>query len=37
VAFWNIAGLGNKDREFWGQIREWNVITMMEIWMDKKG
>lgn len=23
VVFWNVAGLGNKDRDFWKGLREW--------------
>lgn len=23
VAFWKVAGLGNKNREFWERLREW--------------
>jgi len=36
VAFWNVTKLGNKDREFWEKIKEWDVIIMMETWIDKK-
>lgn len=28
VGFWNVAGLGNKDREFWEGIKEWDVIIL---------
>lgn len=27
----------NIDREFWEGLREWNVIILMEMWIDKKG
>ena len=27
----------NKDREFWAQIREWDVVVMMETWIRKEG
>lgn len=37
IAFWNVAGLGNKDREFWEGLKEWEVILMSETWVDKKG
>lgn len=36
-AFWNIAGMRNKDKGFWDRIREWDVITLMETWVDEKG
>lgn len=25
IAFWNVAGLGNKDKEFWQGLKEWDV------------
>ncbi|XP_024887566.1 trichohyalin-like [Temnothorax curvispinosus] len=37
VAFWNVAGLSNKDKDFWEGIKEWDVIVMMETWTDEKG
>ncbi|XP_024892034.1 vicilin-like seed storage protein At2g18540 [Temnothorax curvispinosus] len=37
VAFWNVAGLTNKDKDFWEGIKEWDVIVMMETWTDEKG
>lgn len=32
-----MAGLRNKDREFWEGLREWDVITPTETWTDGKG
>lgn len=37
ISFWNVAGLRNKDREFWRRLREWEVIILMETWVKKKG
>ncbi|XP_071580245.1 uncharacterized protein [Temnothorax nylanderi] len=37
VAFWNVADITNKDKDFWEGIEEWDVVVMMEIWMDEKG
>ncbi|XP_011879508.1 PREDICTED: uncharacterized protein LOC105568414, partial [Vollenhovia emeryi] len=34
--FWNIAGLSNKDEEFWRGLKEWEVIILMETWVEKK-
>jgi len=31
VAFWNVAGLGNKDRDFWKCLEEWEVMILMEM------
>jgi len=37
IAFWNVAGVGNKDREFWKGIAEWDVVVLLETWLEKKG
>lgn len=37
VAFWNVAGLGNKDREFWIGLKDWDVLFLMETWIEGKG
>jgi len=26
VGFWNVAGLENKDRDFWERLKKWNVF-----------
>lgn len=31
-----MAGLGNKDKEFWKGLREWDVMTLVETWIDEK-
>lgn len=36
VAFWNVAGLRNKDKEFWEGVREWNVMVFSETWVEEK-
>lgn len=35
IAFWNVAGLGNKDRKFWKGMKEWDVMS--ETWLEEKG
>lgn len=30
VAFWNVAGLTNKDREFWESLKNWDVMVLTE-------
>lgn len=35
--FWNVAGIGNKDKEFWRHIRTYDFISLSETWMEKKG
>lgn len=37
VVFWNVAGLQCKNRDFWQRIREWDVIILMETWVEEKG
>lgn len=37
IGFWNIAGLGNKDREFWQGLKNWEVIVLIETWVEEKG
>jgi len=31
VAFWNVAGMYNKDRDFWEKLREWDVMVLLEV------
>jgi len=35
--FWNVAGMGNKDKKFWESLKKWEIIVLMETWMEKKG
>jgi len=37
IAFWNVAGLGNKDEDFWKGINAWDVVVMMETWVENRG
>lgn len=34
--FWNVAGLGNKDREFWTGLEKWDVMILMKTWVERK-
>lgn len=34
--FWNMAGIGNKDRDFWNYIKGFDFISLSETWMDEK-
>lgn len=36
MVFWNVARLGNKDGEFWNWLRDWDVVTLTETWIEKK-
>jgi len=35
IGFWNVAGVKGKDEDFWEKIREWDVIGMMETWIEE--
>lgn len=32
-----MAGLNNKNREFWKRLQDWEIIIMIETWIDEKG
>jgi len=32
-----VAGLRNKDTNFWKGINEWDVVVMLETWVEEKG
>lgn len=36
VGFWNVAGLLNKDRQFWKYIEKFDAIGLTETWVDGK-
>jgi len=33
--FWNVAGIGNKDRSWWRYITGYDFISMSETWVGK--
>jgi len=35
IGFWNVAEVKGKEEGFWEKIREWNVIGMMETWIEE--
>lgn len=37
VCFWNVAGLKNKDRNFWRGLDRWEVIVLLETWVEERG
>lgn len=37
VCFWNVAGLGNKDKDFWDGLEKWDVVVLIETWKDERG
>jgi len=30
IAFWNVAEVENKDREFWKTLKDWKVLVLMD-------
>lgn len=35
--FWNVAGLNKKDADFWKGLGKWDVIVLVETWLEEKG
>lgn len=36
IGYWNVAGLLNKDIEFWNCVKERDIIELVEIWIEEK-
>lgn len=36
IGFWNVAGLVNKDEDFWEYIEDFDIIGLTETWMEEK-
>lgn len=36
MVFWNVAKLRNKDGEVWNGLRDWDVVTLTETWIEEK-
>ncbi|TGZ50550.1 Uncharacterized protein DBV15_12351 [Temnothorax longispinosus] len=36
VGFWNIAGVKGKNEGFWKVVEEWDIITLLETWVEEK-
>jgi len=32
-----VAGLENKDKEFWIRLKEWDIMVLFETWLDDRG
>ena len=37
MIFWNVAGLGRQDRDFWEFVKEYDYIGLSETWVEEKG
>jgi len=36
VDFWNVAGVREKDEKFWERIKEWDVVGLVETWIEER-
>lgn len=36
ITFWNVAGIQNKDKDFWENLKRWDVILLTETWVEDK-
>lgn len=36
MIFWNIAGIGNKDEDFWDYIQNFDIVNLTETWTELK-
>jgi len=36
LVFWNVAGIKNKDRDFWDYLEKFAVIGLCETWIEEK-
>jgi len=34
--FWNVAGIGNKDTEYWNYILGFDYVSLNETWLEEK-
>lgn len=37
VAFWNVAGIVNKDKKFWESLKNWDAMVLSETRVEEKG
>jgi hypothetical protein len=37
IVFWNVAGIKNKEDEFWKYLGEFDVVGLVETWVEAKG
>jgi len=36
LLFWNVAGIVNKDKEFWRFIEGFDFVSLCETWVEEK-
>jgi len=37
MIFWNVAGVTRKDEEFWEFVKDYDYISLVETWLERKG
>lgn len=37
IVFWNVARLYNKNKRFWEDLKRWDVMVLLEIWVEERG
>ncbi len=33
---WNVAGVKNKDKEFWDYVKQFDLVILLETWVEDK-
>lgn len=36
IFFWNVAGIGNKDKDFWKYVQKFDIVNLTEMWAELK-
>ena len=36
IGFWNVAGVRGKDEDFWERVKKWDIIGLVETWVEEK-
>lgn len=36
IGFLNVAGMENKDKDFWEKLKIWDMLFLSETWLQKK-
>jgi hypothetical protein len=36
VLYWNVAGLSRKEEEFWVNIRKFEIVGLVETWVEER-
>lgn len=36
IFFWNVAGIGDKDEDFWKYVQKFDIVNLTETWAELK-